>query len=359
MNHAQNQFFLKETLKLAKKGMGWTYPNPIVGALIVKGRKIIASGYHKKFGSLHAEAEALKKAKERAHGATLYLNLEPCCYFGKTAPCTDAIIQAGITRVVCSTIDPNPKVCGRGITTLKKAGIDVVVGVLEKEARQLNEAFFTFHEKRRPFIALKFASSLDGKIATRIGDSKWITNEKARKFARELRSQYQAVLVGVNTVTRDNPHLGVRINGGKDPLRIILDPYLRIPITSQVLRNNNVLIVTTSQASKNKLDLLKHNNITTLRLSDCEIPLQKLLAYLKEKEIISLLVEGGSKTLGYFVDEKLFDKVYAFYSPIIIGGEKAVSVAGGVGSDLIGESIYLKNTSIKKLDDNFLLIGYQ
>lgn len=359
MDQTQDQFFLKETLKLAKKGMGWTNPNPMVGAILVKNGEIIGKGYHKKVGLAHAEIKALKSCKKTAEGATLYINLEPCSHYGRTPPCVDEIIKAKIVRVVCSVLDPNPKVSCKGVAKLRKAGISVSVGVLEDRARLLNEAFFTFYEKNCPFIALKFASSLDGKIATKTGDSKWITNEKARAYARSLRGQYQAVLLGINTILKDDPHLGTRIEGKKDPFRIILDPNLRISLQSQVLRDENVLLVTTSQAPDKKFSLLKQKNITILKFSEKQIPLKKLLTYLKEKEIISLLVEGGGKTLGFFVDEKLFDKVYAFYAPIIIGGEKAKSSIGGQGIDNLKDSIDLKNISFKKFNDNFLVIGYQ
>lgn len=359
MIFTQDKFFIKEAHKLAKKGLGWTNPNPMVGAVLVKNGKIIGKGYHKKIGLPHAEIEALKASYENPQGSTLYLNLEPCSHFGKTQPCVDAIIKARISRVVCATLDPNSKVSGKGVDKLKKAGIDVLVGILEDEARLLNEAFFTFHTKKHPFIALKFASSLDGKIATKTGDSKWITSEKARGFARSLRSKYQAVLIGVNTVIYDNPHLGVKDKTKKDPLRIILDPKLRISIDCQVFRDNNVLIATTSMASDKKINLLNQKGISILVFKSKQIPLKDLLAYLKDQEIISLLVEGGGKTLGSFVDEKLFDKVYAFYAPIIIGGEKAVSITQGEGASFIKESIHLKNISHKYFDDNFLLIGYR
>ncbi|MBI3109783.1 bifunctional diaminohydroxyphosphoribosylaminopyrimidine deaminase/5-amino-6-(5-phosphoribosylamino)uracil reductase RibD [Candidatus Daviesbacteria bacterium] len=313
--------FLKETLKLAKKGLGWT--NPMVGAILVKDGKMIGKGYHKKVGFPHAEIEALKKCRENPKGATLYVNLEPCAIFGRTPPCVDPIIKSGIKKVVYSTLDANPKNHGKGTTKLQKAGIETSFGILEKEARKLNEAFFTFHEKGRPFVAIKFAASLDGKIATYTGDSKWITNEKARRYARSLRAEYQAVLVGMNTVLKDNPHLG-------NSLRIILGS--KVPKNSQVLRDKNVLIIN----PKNIKDLL---NI------------------LREKEIVSVLVEGGGKTLGAFCDCGLVDKVYAFYAPIIIGGENAVSI-GGKGASTIHQALHLKNISYKRFDDNFLITGY-
>lgn len=324
--------FLKETLNLAKKGQGYTFPNPMVGAVIVKNGKVIGRGFHHKAGSNHAEIEALLSCKENPKGASLYVNLEPCSTFGLTPPCTDAIIKAGIKRVVCCSLDPNPKVHGEGIKKLQNAGIKVTVGKLENEAKKLNEAFFTFHGKNRPFIAIKFASSLDGKLATYSGDSKWITNEKARKYARSLRSKYQAVLVGVNTVLKDDPRLGVRIKGKKDPIRIILGHKKQIPAHYQVLRDDNILIISAKK-----------------------IP--DLLSILKEKEIISVLVEGGGETLGKFIDAKIVDKVYAFHAPIIIGGRNSISI-GGEGVKTIEESLHLKDVSFKKFGDNILTIGY-
>src|SRR3990167_9369791 len=238
--------FMGEALKLAEQGIGRTSPNPMVGAVVVRAGKIIGRGYHRRAGSAHAEIEALAAAGRSARGATLYVNLEPCAHFGKTPPCTESIINAGIKRVVCSAIDPNPQVHGRGVARLKQFGIFVSVGVRKEEALALNEAFFVFHEKKRPFVALKFAMSLDGKLATKKGDSQWITGEKARTFARGLRGTYQGIVVGVNTVIRDNPHLGARKRGVKDPVRIIVDSHLRIPLHARVLRDANVIIATTS-----------------------------------------------------------------------------------------------------------------
>lgn len=325
--------YLEETLKLAKKGVGWVNPNPMVGAILVKKGRIIGKGYHKRVGLPHAEIEALKSCKTDPKSANLYVNLEPCVHFGKTPPCVDEIIRSEIKRVVCSTKDPNPKVFGNGVAALKKAGIKVSLGILEKEARVLNEAFFTFHEKKRPFIAIKFAASLDGKIATLTGDSKWITNEKARKFARSLRGKYQAVLVGVNTLIKDDPHLGVRMKGKKDPLRVIMNSGLHLPPDAQVLRDQNFILVDSKNVSA-------------------------LLSLLLEKEIISVLVEGGGKTLGSFIDAKVVDKVYAFHAPILIGGDNAISAISGRGFKTIPEAIHLKNLSYRRFDDNLLTIGY-
>lgn len=353
----QDIFFLKETFKLAKKGTGWTNPNPLVGTVIVKNGRVIGRGFHHKIGHPHAEVEALNNLTENPKGATLYVNLEPCNIFGKTPPCTETIIKSGIKKVVCCSLDPNPKISGRGLNELKKANIETSVGILETEARILNETFFTFHEKKRPFVAIKFATSIDGKMTTSLGDSKWITNEKARKYARGLRGKYQAILVGINTVLSDNPNLGVRVKGKKDPIRIILDPRLRIPSNSNVLRDTNTIIATTEKADNFKKKQLKDKGFTLLDFDSKEIDIKKLLSVLREKGIISILVEGGGKTLGYFIDTGVIDKVYAFHAPLILGGKKAVSI-GGNGILDIQKAIQLKNLTYKKFADNLLTIGY-
>ncbi|MDO8577168.1 MAG: bifunctional diaminohydroxyphosphoribosylaminopyrimidine deaminase/5-amino-6-(5-phosphoribosylamino)uracil reductase RibD [Candidatus Daviesbacteria bacterium] len=349
--------FLQETFKLAKKGLSWTNPNPLVGTVIVKGNRIIGRGFHRKVGSAHAEIEALRACKEDPTGATLYVNLEPCSSFGRTSPCVNTIIKSGIKKIICSTLDPNPKVNGKGKKLLEKAGIQVIVGRLAKKARLLNEAFFTFHEKNRPFVAIKFAASLDGKMATATGDSKWITNEKAREYARSLRASYQAILVGINTILADNPNLGARAKNKKDPIRIILDPNLQIPLNAKVLRNTNVIIATTAKANKLKKEQLENKGFTILVFDSGHIKVKELLSALAEKEIISILVEGGGETLGNFVDAGVIDKVYAFHAPLIIGGENAISI-GGKGADTIQNALKLKNISFKKFDDNLLTVGY-
>lgn len=353
-----DQFYIKQTIELAKKGIGYTNPNPMVGCVIVKYNKIISTGYHKRFGADHAEVAAIKKAKVPLEGAVLYVNLEPCSHFGKTPPCTDAIIKSGITRVVIGALDPNSKVNGQAVRKLKSAGIDVAVGVLESESRSLNEQFFAFHEKNRPFVALKFAASLDGKIATRTGDSKWITSEKARKFTRSLRGNYQSILVGINTIIVDNPNLGTQAAGRKDLLRIILDSQLRIPLTSDVLRDSNVLIVTTDRADVKKEKLLLNMNVDIVKFRTQKVDIRQLLNLLKKRGVLSILVEGGGAVLGNFVDLGLFDKVYAVQAPVLIGGVSAPGAIGGVGVEKLSQAIKLKNITRRKLDDNMLTIGY-
>ncbi len=353
-------FFLKRALQLAARGRGFTNPNPMVGAVIVKNNRIIGEGYHHKVGAAHAEIEALNHArrlKNSVKDATLYVTLEPCSHQGRQPPCAPSVITAGIKRVVICTSDPNPKVAGRGIDLLKKQGIKVEVGLLAAEAKRLNEAFFSYHEKKRPFVAIKFASSLDGKIATRTHDSKWITNEAARFAAHALRATYQGIVVGIETVVRDNPHLGVRNRKGRDPLRIILDSTLRLPLNSQVLRNTNVIVATTTSAPSTKLKKLKQQGITVLQFPGRQVPLQNLLKKLYTLEILSVLVEGGGTILGSFCDEQLVDKAYIFHAPVLIGGSSAISALAGEGVKSVSKALRLKNIIHKNYGDNLLTIG--
>lgn len=351
--------YLKKTLRLAARGRGFTKSNPLVGAVLVKKGRVLATGFHHGFGRPHGEIDALRKAGPgQARGATLYVNLEPCNHFGKTPPCAKAIVEARIKRVVCCTQDPNPIVAGRGLRELKKNGIDVDLAVpLAGEAKKLNEFFFTFHKKRRPFIALKFAASLDGKIATASGDSKWITNESLRSYSRSLRGVYQAILVGVNTVIIDNPHLGARRQGAPDPLRIILDSDLRSPVKSQVFRDHNVLIAASQRAPRTRLTAFNKLGIRVVQFKGERPPLAALLGYLHKNNIVSVLVEGGSEVLGSFIDSSLADKVYAELAPIIVGG-RGISAVGGRGADKISQALRLKGVVFKKFGDNLLLEGY-
>lgn len=363
MNFSQkDQFFMKEALKLAKKGMGWTNPHPMVGAIIVKKGKIIATGYHRRFGEDHAEMNALKHATEDVRGGTMYVTLEPCHLpydlHGQRKPCTEVIRESGIKTVHIAMLDSNPEVAGRGREMLKKIGIKTTIGIIGSKAIKLNEAYHHFMTQNRPFIVCTFSTSLDGKIATNTGDSKWITNEQARNYSHKLRSHYQAILVGVNTVLKDDPHLGTRIKGKKDPLRIILDPSLKIPLESQVLRDSNVLIITTLKHNKQKLAQLMQKGIQVLVVSGDQISISELLLKLRDRKVISVLVEGGGKTIGSFVDSGLVDKIYAFFAPILIGGEQAISAIRGEGISKINQAITLERISYKKYGNNQLIIGY-
>ncbi len=356
MKTKSDEFYMNEALQLAKKGESWTSPNPMVGAVIVKNGKIIGRGHHHKVGEAHAEVDAIKNAKGEVFSATMYVTLEPCNHFGKTPPCTEALIKAGLKKIVCATRDTHPKAAG-GIAKLQKAGIEVVCGVLEKEARELNRHFFTFHEKGRPFVSLKFAASLDGKMATRTLDSKWITNEAAREYARRLRVEHQAVLVGIQTVLADNPNLGARDKNLKDPIRIIVDSRLQIPLTADVLRDSNAIVLTSRGSSKKKIEVLKKKGIEVIEFASGNFSPKKIIEELHKRNIISVFVEGGGETIGRFLDEKLADQVFCFYAPILVGGRDAITL-GGKGVSTIKEALRLENISIQHFGDNMLVMGY-
>lgn len=358
MNSQQDAYFIKRALKLAQKAQGWTLPNPAVGAVIVKNGKIIGEGYHKRAGLPHAEIEALSSLKSSPKGSTLYLNLEPCCHFGRTAPCTQEIIRSGITRVVFSTFDPNPQVKGSGAKALQKAGIRVDVGLLQEEARQINEAFFTYHEKKRPFIAVKFAASLDGKIATSTGDSKWITGEKSRAYSSMLRGKYQAICVGASTIVKDNPHLGIRTRGLKDPLRIIFDPHLRTSPDSLVYRDDNVLVLSSKTVNPGKKHIFDRKGVKIVSILGDPFSLDGAIHYIYMQEVVSLLVEGGSATIGSFIDARIVDKVYAIHAPLLIGGNNALGAVGGKGIKMVKDAFRLKNVKRKILGIDILTEGY-
>ncbi|GBC89277.1 Riboflavin biosynthesis protein RibD [bacterium HR13] len=323
MMRETDHHFMRRALELAKLRKGLTHPNPTVGCVIVKDGKIIAEGYHEKAGMPHAEAVALEKAGTQAEGSTLYVTLEPCTHYGRTPPCTDAIIRAKVKRVVIATLDPNPLMSGRGVQKLREAGIDVCVGVLEDEARELNEDFFTYITQKRPYITLKLAQSIDGRIATKHGESKWITNQESRTFAHRLRAEATAVLVGINTVLRDDPSLTVRhIPWESQPIRIVLDPNLKIPITSKLVREKTAktLIITASENGE-KIKILEDEGIKVLLASAKEgkLILREVLRELYFMEIMHLLVEGGAQTITSFIKEDLYDRLFIFLAPILIG----------------------------------------
>jgi diaminohydroxyphosphoribosylaminopyrimidine deaminase/5-amino-6-(5-phosphoribosylamino)uracil reductase len=349
-------YFIRKTFALAKKAEGFTSPNPLVGAVIVKKGKIISWGYHKKAGLPHAEIEAIRKAKGDLRDSTLYVNLEPCYHFGRTPPCVDQIIKNKINRVVVATCDPNPLVNGKSIKKLRKAGIEVKVGVLEDEAKKLNEVFFKNMLKRRPFVVVKVAQSLDGKITTRDGISKWITQKDSRDFAKSLRDKYDCVLVGVNTVIKDNPSL----NGArKIPFKVVIDPHLRIPLGSKIFKKTaDKLVIFTSIKNIKKADKFSPAKIFFLKKKNKYFCLEEILNNLYKIGIMSVFVEGGSETIGRFFDYRLVDKIYFFIAPKIIGGKKALTSVGGEGYRSLGNSPYLEDFNIKRIGKDILIWGY-
>jgi diaminohydroxyphosphoribosylaminopyrimidine deaminase/5-amino-6-(5-phosphoribosylamino)uracil reductase len=357
--------FMREALRQARKGLGRTSPNPAVGAVVVRDGRILAKGYHRKAGLAHAELEALSKLGGRADGGTLYVNLEPCNHYGRTPPCTEAILGSGLKRVVVGMNDPNPMVSGGGNEFLRQRGIDVTTGVLETECRRLNEAFIKFVISGRPFVAVKSALTIDGWTATSGGHSKWITNEKSRQFVHRLRDQVDAVMVGIGTVLADNPSLTVRLKQacGKDPLRIIVDTHLRTPLNAKILNHDSssdTLIVVGSQVSDQALKRFQKKGVSTLvcPMKTGMIDLAALMGILGKMSVTSLLVEGGSLITGSMLRERLVDKFYIFKAPKILGGGDGVPMAAGPGSIRMDECLVLKDIHVRRFDDDILIVGY-
>lgn len=354
--------WMKRALRLAEKGRGRTSPNPMVGAVLVKNGQVVGEGYHARAGEAHAEILALRQAGEEARGSTLYINLEPCIHYGKTPPCAPAVIEAKVRRVVIGMEDPNPLVTGRGLKSLKKAGLDVEVGVLEKECRRLNEAFCKYILKKEPFVILKVAATLDGKIATREGDSKWISGETSRHFVHRMRDQVDGVVVGIGTVLKDDPQLTARIKKGRDPYRIILDSRLRIPEDAKVIGNSpsKTIIATTELAARDKIERLEKKGVRILTLDSKQgrVDLKNCLSKLGEMGMMSLLVEGGSQVNGSFLGEGLIDKILFFLSPKLIGDREALGIFGGSGKANLKETIPLNELRVRRMGEDILIEGY-
>jgi diaminohydroxyphosphoribosylaminopyrimidine deaminase / 5-amino-6-(5-phosphoribosylamino)uracil reductase len=357
--------YMRRAITLAKRGLGTTSPNPMVGAVVVKGGKIVGEGYHRKAGEAHAEIEALQKAGDRARGGTLILNLEPCCHTGKTPPCVNTIIKAGPKKVIVAMQDPNPLVDGKGIQMLRKAGIDVKVGLLEQEARRLNEAFITFMQRKRPFFTLKSASSLDGKIATRIGESKWISNEESRGYANQLRSVMDAIMIGINTVILDNPLLLPRGDKPKRyPVRVILDSKLRIPPSCELVKTAGkfrTLVFTLPDSRQDRETRLKSMGIEVIRVlpgDNGRVALSAVCEEFRRQEITSVLVEGGGELNSSLIVEGLADKIVLFYAPTLIGGKNAPSLIGGKGIDFLKDSCRIDITSVRRFKEDICVEGY-
>jgi diaminohydroxyphosphoribosylaminopyrimidine deaminase/5-amino-6-(5-phosphoribosylamino)uracil reductase len=372
-----DKIFMQKALALAARAKGRTSPNPMVGAVVVKGGKIIGSSYHKKAGTPHAEILALKKAGHNARNATLYINLEPCCHTEKkTPPCTKEIIRSKIKKVVVAMTDPNPKVAGNGIAELQGAGIQTEVGVMEPEAKRLNEAFTKFISTKKPFVTLKMAQSLDGRIATARGESKWITGPEARAYVHRLRNEVDAVLVGIGTVKKDNPSLDCRARGGRNPFRIVLDSSLQIPYNSKVLKHGDgkTIIAATARAPKNKIERLRKQGHTVLIIggagtakthrqgrsnsSALRVNLKQLMKELGKMEITAIMIEGGSSVAAAALSEKIVDKVVFFIAPKIIGGTDAVPSIGGKSPGLLKNALNLNGAQITTFGSDVCMEGY-
>jgi diaminohydroxyphosphoribosylaminopyrimidine deaminase/5-amino-6-(5-phosphoribosylamino)uracil reductase len=356
---------MKQALRLAARGAGWVSPNPMVGAVVVKDGQVVGRGYHRRAGLPHAEVEALRAAGEAARGADLYVTLEPCNHQGRTPPCTQAILEAGVGRVIIATRDPNPRVTGRGVEFLTDRDVQVSVGLLAAEARRLNEAWFHWVDTGRPWVVAKAACSLDGKIATVAGESQWLTGEAARALGHRLRHQVDAIVVGIGTVLADDPQLTTRLprGPGRDPIRIVLDSRLRLPLTSRLLHLDSAAptwVAYTSQAPAANRHALEGLGVEVLVLppEDGRVPLPALLDLLGNRQVQSLLVEGGAATLGAFFDQGLVNQFYFFYAPKILGGRTAPGMVGGQGIPHLGEAHIARNLSIRRLGPDLLVSGY-
>ncbi len=352
--------FMEQALNLGRNGEGYVNPNPMVGAIIVKNGVVVGKGYHQQYGGPHAEVFALEMAGTEAKDSTIYVTLEPCTHYGKTPPCVNKIIDAGIKRCVIAVLDPNPIVSGNGVRVLKQAGIEVVVGVLEKEAIIQNEIFFKYMSTKMPYLFLKCGITLDGKIATRGGDSKWITNEKSREKVQYLRHKYMGIMIGVNTLLADNPRLNARIKGGKDPYRIIIDPNLKIPFDCKFVINNydnKSIIVTSSENKESERHFLLSNDyhVNFVFLKGKKFEMREILLEIGKLGIDSILLEGGKTLISKAFSEKALDGGEIFIAPKILGDSNGVPFIDGFVTNKISQAIELRETKFEVFGDNISL----
>lgn len=355
--------FMKEALALAKKGMGFVSPNPMVGAVIVRSGKIIGSGYHMKYGGLHAERNAFAQCDSLGidcHGADMYVTLEPCCHYGKTPPCTEAVIEHGIKRVFIGSSDPNPLVAGKGAEILRKNGIEVIEGVLKEECDELNEIFFHYITTRLPFVTMKYAMTIDGKIACCTGESKWITGEAARINVQNDRLRHSAIMVGIGTVLADDPLLTCRIENGRSPVRIICDTSLRIPTDSNIVRTAKDIptIIAACCEDDTKISALENAGCRIIQCGNSDrsgIDLKELTKLLGEQGIDSILLEGGARLNWSALESGIVNKVQAYIAPKIFGGDGSKTPVGGKGAFSPSEAFLLENSRIMQIGDDFLI----
>ena len=356
-----DESYIQLAIEIAKKGRGNVSPNPLVGCVIVKNEKIIGAGYHEKFGKNHAEINAINSTSESPEGSTLYVNLEPCSHHGKTPPCVDKIIESKIKRVVIGTLDVNPLVSGKGIKALKNAGVEVKAGIVEKECINLNKFFFKYITKKIPYVTLKSAQTIDGKIADAKGDSKWISSIESRRYVHQLRSQYDAVLIGAGTVKKDNPNLTVRLVEGRNPRRIILDSSLSLSSNSRLIKNNsdrNSIILTSFKSLNkkqkiNKLNSLGVNIIYVKEDHKGSLDIKDALKKLAKLNIASILVEGGNRVFTSFISKNLFDDILVFVSPKILGN--GLPVVGNLGIRNIKKAIRIRVNKVETVGDDVLV----
>ena len=365
MNEQQRELdesYMREALRIAEYARGRTSPNPLVGAVIVRDGAIVASGWHRAAGEPHAEIHALRMAGELARGATLYVTLEPCAHHGRTGPCAEAVIAAGLARVVIALSDPNPLVAGRGIHLLTAAGIEVTTGICEDEARRQNEIFLKWVTTKRPFVTLKTAMTLDGKIASHTGASRWITGAAARARVHAYRNEYDAILVGIGTVLADDPSLTTRLEHGtgKNPLRIVLDSEARTPLDAKLVADGAAptIIVVSERADHRRVNLLRACGAEVVTLGTQRVDIAALLDYLGAREITSLFVEGGAAVNWSLLAGGSVDKVHAFIAPMLMGGETAKTPIGGTGFDSPQTALRLRDVTVEQLGADILVTGY-
>lgn len=346
--------YMDLALELAEKGKGYVNPNPMVGAVVVKDGEIVGKGWHKFYGGPHAEVYALEEAGEKAEGATIYVTLEPCSHFGKTPPCAEKIKKMKIKKCVIACLDPNPIVAGRGKKILEEAGIEVVVGVREKEAKELNKVFMKYITEKNPYLFLKCAITLDGKIATNERDSKWITNEKSREKVQFLRHEYMGIMVGINTLINDNPRLTARIENGINPFRIVVDPYLCTPLESNFVNmadDNKSIIITSKENEKNdKIKELENKNVKIIYMEGYDFSVHEILKKIGELKIDSVLLEGGSYLISKAFKENRIDGGEIFIAPKILGG--GLPFIDGFDFKEIKDCFHLQNVKFNVYDDN-------
>ena len=360
-----DQEYMLRAIQLAKKGEGWTNPNPMVGAVIVKDGRIIGEGYHKKCGELHAERNAIASLTESAEGATIYVTLEPCCHYGKTPPCTEAIIEQKIKKVVIGSRDPNPKVAGKGAQILRESGITVVQDFMREECDRLNPVFFHYITTKTPYVVMKYAMTLDGKIATKTGASKWITGETARQEVQHMRHRYMGIMAGIGTVLADDPMLNVRVEGWKSPVRILCDSSLRIPLDSQIVRSAKEYRTIVAYAGREeneeiteKIERLHAKGVDTVCCSDekGQIDLKKLMTYLGNEGIDSILLEGGGTLNDSALRAGIVKEVHCFIAPKLFGGKNSKTPVEGIGIGLPSEALKLKCTDICRIGEDIRII---
>ena len=356
--------FMERAIELAQRGRGRVNPNPLVGAVIVRDGRVIGEGWHEHYGGWHAERNALRNATEDVAGATMYVTLEPCSHYGKTPPCANAVILAGIRRVVVGMVDPNPLVAGKGIDLLRQVGVEVEVGVCEEKVRELNRVFLKYITTRHPWVVMKTAMTLDGKIAAASGDSKWVTGEESRRMAHELRSACMGILVGAGTVAADDPMLNCRLEGNyRQPVRIVVDTEANISLERRLVttaHDYKTIVAYVEASDRMHLQRLEEQGVELMQCKAWEgkVDVWNLLEQLGRQGIDSLLLEGGSALNGTFLDRRLVDEVYAFIAPKLVGGAEAKTPIGGRGRQWMGDATVLRRMELQRVGEDILIHGF-